>query len=210
MRQSLANYIDSGGSARGLVYVITGPLSCEEELRISLADSISSLTGAQMEQKYIKEFVVMNSFIPSGTEYNCQMDGYACMGFFANVTSENGYPPVYIVPLNTGASNVVTQIPNSSLPVTSPSSYAAQSVGAGRTFRRRRARVRVCRALGSGGWKISTNGTNTVNPGTGANTWSSNTASGHYYLTTTFSPARFQSILATPLTTWIPSKHRNQ
>ena len=58
----------------------------------------SRLHGKQMEQQYLKEFVLMNSFAPSGTEYNCLMNASACSEFFANVTSENGYPPVYTVP----------------------------------------------------------------------------------------------------------------
>ena len=198
LRQSVANYIAGGGAANGLVYVITGPLTCEEELRATLADSISPLTGAQMEQKYIKEFVLMNGVAPAGGEYNCQSDVSSCTGFFANVTSENGFPPVYVVPVNTGATSVVTSFPNSSLPATSPSGYAAKSIGGKGETLDEDALAFEFGVLGSPGWKISPNSTNTVNASTGTNSWSSSTASGHYYLTTSYSSSDFESILAAP------------
>jgi hypothetical protein len=94
MRQAVANYIAAGGKANGLSYVLTGPLECEEEFRTSPADAISSLTGVQMEHQFIKEFVLMNGFAPSGSEPNCMENASACSAFFTNVTSQNGYPPV--------------------------------------------------------------------------------------------------------------------
>jgi len=196
LRQSIANYIEGGGTAGGLVYVVTGPLTCEEELRAAPADGISPLTGAQMEQKYIKEFVVMNGFAPSGTETNCSEDPLACSRFFANVTGQNGFPPVYVVPLNTGATSVVTQIPNSSLPLTSPSAYAAQSIGGSAETADEDALAFVFGVLGGTGWKISANSTNWVDASTGMNTWSSKKASGQYYLTPAYSAAYFESVLA--------------
>ena len=196
LRQSIANYIEGGGAANGLVYVITGPLTCEEELRSAPADGISPLTGAQMEQKYIKEFVLMNGFAPSGTESNCSEDAVACSRFFANVTGQNGFPPVYVVPLNTGATGVVTQIPNSSLPPTSPSGYAAKAVGGSdRTFDED-ALAFEFGVLGSTGWKISANGTNTADATNGTNTWSSGKASGQYYLSTAYGASYFEGVLA--------------
>jgi len=196
LRQSVANYIAGGGTANGLVYVITGPLTCEEELRATSADSISPLTGAQMEQKYIKEFVLMNGFAPSGTETNCSEDAVACSRFFANVTSQNGFPPVYVVPLNTGAASVVTQIPNSSEPPTSPSACAAKSIGGSGKTKDEDALAFEFGMLGSTGWKISANSTNTVDASTGTNRWSGNKASGQYYLTTAYGASYFEGVLA--------------
>jgi len=196
LRQSIANYIAGGGTANGLVYVITGPLTCEEELRVAPADSISPLTGAEMEQKYIKEFVLMNGLAPTGIETNCSEDAIACSRFFASVTSQNGFPPVYVVPLNTGATSVVTQVPNSSLPPTSPSVYAAKSMGGnGRTLDED-ALAFEFGVLGGAGWRISANGTNTVDAGAGTNTWSSRKVSGQYYLSTSYSASYFEGILA--------------
>ena len=196
LRQSIANYIAGGGAANGLVYVVTGPLTCEEELRGAPADGISPLTGAQMEQRYVKEFVLMNGFAPSGTETNCSEDPVACSRFFANVTGQNGFPPVYVVPLNTGATSVVTQIPNSTLPPASPSAYAAKSIGGSGETVDEDALAFVFGVLGGTGWKISANSSNSVDAGTGTNTWSGGTASGQYYLTTSYSASYFEGVLA--------------
>jgi hypothetical protein len=149
-----------------------------------------------MEQKYIKEFVLMNGFAPSGTESNCSENTLACSRFFANVTGQNGFPPVYIVPLNTGAASVVTQIPNSSEPPTSPSAYAAKSIGGNGKTKDEDALAFEFGVLGSTGWKISADCTNTVDARTGTNSWSSRPASGQYYLTTTYSASYFESLLA--------------
>lgn len=109
--------------------MITGPLTCEEDFRATPADSVSPLTGVQMEQQYIGKFILMNGFAPYGLESNCLENAPACSAFFANVTRENGYPPVYVVPLNTGATSVVTRIPVDALPITNPSAYAFTSTG---------------------------------------------------------------------------------
>src|SRR5207248_6254170 len=192
LRQSIANYIGGGGAANGLVYVITGPLTCEEELRAAPADGVSSLTGAQMEQRYVKEFVVMSGFAPTGTESNCSEDAPACSGFFANVTGQNGFPPVYVVPLNTGAADVVTQVPNSFLPVTSPSGYAAKGLGGSNRTYAEDALAFEFGVLGSAGWKVSASCTNTADIRNGTNTWSRGKASGQYYLSTAYGSSYFE------------------
>lgn len=194
LRQSIAGYIAGGGAANGMVYVITGPLSCEEDFRASLADSISPLTGAQMEQQYIKEFVLMNGSAPRGSEANCQENSSACSTFFANVTSENGYPPVYVVPRNTGATGVVTQIP-ASLPQTNPSGYAFDSTGAPPKTLDEDALAVEYGVFGATGWRLGADSTNTVDATSGANSWTRSTASGQYYLTTSNSPGCFENTL---------------
>jgi len=200
LRQSVANYIAGGGSANGITYVITGPLSCEETFRAMPADAISSLSGVQMEQQYIKEFVLMNSYAPSGLEFNCEENTSACNAFFSNVTSGNGYPPVYVVPLGTGATYVVTKVPAVSLPQTNPTAYAF--VSSGRTEAPDEDSLAVEFAVyGGTGWKLTANSTDTVNLATGGNSWSSATPSGQYYLTTTINPAIFEGILYSP---WLP------
>ena len=194
LRKAVANYVAGGGAAKGLVYVITGPLTCEEDFRATPADSISALTGAQMEQQYIKEFALMNGSAPQGFEANCQENSSACSTFFAKVTRENGYPPVYVVPRNTGATGVVTQSP-ASLPQTNPSAYAFDSTdGPTKTLDEDALTVEYG-VFGGTGWRLSADSTNTVDATSGANSWSGSTASGQYYLTTTNSAGCFENTL---------------
>jgi hypothetical protein len=182
LRQSVASYIAGGGSTRGLDYVITGPLTCEEAFRDSPGDAISPLTGAQMEKTYIKQFVLMNGLAPSGVEYNCETDADACSTFFAGVTSGNGYPPVYVLPLDTGAMKVVTQIHVSSLPQSNPTAYAFALTGLKRSFDEDILAMEFA-VYGTPGWYVSPNSTNTVEPVSGLDRWASSSQSGHYYLT---------------------------
>jgi hypothetical protein len=203
LRQSVANYIAAGGKANGLVYVITGPLTCEEEFRATPADPISPLTGVQMEQQFIEEFVLMNGYAPSGSEPNCIENAHACSAFFANVTYKNGYPPVYVVPINTGATNVVTHVPITSLPLTNPTACAFNSVGKTESTDEDPLSVEYA-VFGNTGWEVSTDSTNTVIDSTGENRWSISTASGQYYLTTAVTPSNFEKILASP---WLPTNN---
>ena len=206
LRQSVANYIGAGGKANGITYVITGPLSCEEEFRATSADAISPLTGAQMEQQFIKEFVLMNgcansaSAYPCTLETNCLENAAACSTFFANVTSQNGYPPAFVVPLNTGAGNAYFRVPIASLPLTNPTAYALNSVGKTGAADQDALAVEYA-VFGSTGWILSANSTNIVNAVTSANSWSSSTASGQYYLSPAASPTSFEDIVANP---WLP------
>jgi len=206
LRQSVAKYIASGGKANGLAYVITGPLSCEEALRATPADAISPLNGAQMEQQFISQFVLMNgcsaspSLFNCTSEANCMEDINACSAFFANATSQKGYPPVYVIPLNTGAANVYTQVPIASLPLTNPTAYAYTSIGTRSTADEDPLAVEFA-VFGSAGWMLSTNSSDTVSTATDENSWNNSTASGQYYLTPVINPRNFEQLLAPP---WIP------
>jgi hypothetical protein len=206
LRQSVANYIGAGGKANGLTYVITGPLSCEEEFRTTSADSISPLSGAQMEQQFIKEFVLMNGCAksslgyPCALETNCLQNTAACSAFFANVTSQNGYPPVFVVPLNTGAGDVHIQVPLASLPLTNPTACAFNVAGRSEAADEDAVALEYA-VFGSIGWTVSADSTNIVNAATSANSWSSSTASGQYYLSVATSPTSFENIIASP---WLP------
>jgi hypothetical protein len=150
-----------------------------------------------MEQQFLKEFVLMNSYSPSGLEYNCKTNAVACSAFFTNVTSTNGYPPVYVVPFNTGAVNVVTQVPVASLPLTNPSAYAFNSAKSTESPDEDPLAVEFA-VFGSTGWKISAQSANLVDTSTGENSWKSKKASGQYYLSTDISPIEFENILANP------------
>jgi hypothetical protein len=203
LRQSVARYIAGGGKTNGLAYVITGPLSCEEAFRATPADAISLLTGAQMEQQFISQFVLMNGCSASPSlfnctlENNCEVDINACSAFFANATSQNGYPPVYVVPLNTGAANVYTQVPIASLPLSNPTAFAYASIGRNSTADEDPLTVEFA-VFGSTGWTLSANSTNTVSTATDENIWSSSKASGQYSLSTATSPVSFEALLANP------------
>jgi hypothetical protein len=201
LRQSVANYIAGGGKANGLTYVITGPLMCEEEFRATPADGISSLTGVQMEQRFIKEFVLLNGYAPSGQEPNCTENASACSAFFTNVTSGSGYPPVYVVPVNTGATSVVTTVPTRTLPLTNPTAYAFNFAGVTQTGDEDALAVEYA-VYGNSGWILSANGTDTVSAATGENSWSHGATSGQYYLSTAIPPSFFEKLLSNP---WLPS-----
>lgn len=200
LRQSMVRYAATGAT-HGLNYVITGPLSCEEEFRNSLPDSISRLTGEQMEQLYIKQFVVMNGIVHSGHEFNCDNDVPACAAFFAYVTSQNGYPPVYVVPNNTGAGQVITEVPVASLPSSNPTAYAFAFQGTtGDTDEDSLALEYAI--YENWGWLTSPDSTNVVNPATGLNSWNSQPSSGQFYLEVVADPELFELLLEN---SWLPS-----
>jgi hypothetical protein len=200
LRQGVANYIAQGGISHGLDYVITGPLSCEEAFRNSLADAISPLTGEQMEQQYIGEFVVMNGYAPSGSEYNCVTDSIACASFFANVTSQNGYPPVYDVPENTGAEQVFTRVPIAKLPQSNPTAFAFAFVGLDGQWDEDSMSVEYA-VYGNTGWVTSGDSSNRVNGSNGVNAWTVADPSGQFYLSVPDDQGLFEQVLSSP---WLP------
>jgi hypothetical protein len=197
LRQSVESYVANGGKANGLAYVITGPLSCEEEFRNTPGDAISPLSGAQMEKQYLREFVVMNGLVQYGQEYNCAADPTSCNAFFANVTSKNGYPPVYVVPGNTGAMAVATQVPTTGLAMPNPTTVAFSASTTREAFDEDILSVEYA-IFGGLGWNVSANSTNSVDPTNGTNRWSSRSPSGQYYLSTTAAPGSFEELLTYP------------
>ena len=200
LRQSIMRYVSGGGGAHGLQYVITGPLSCEEGFRNSPPDAISSMSGVEMEQRYIAQFVLMNGSVRSGSEYNCKIDAAACASFFASVTADGGYPPVYVVPYNTGALQVVTQVPVSTLPQSNPTACAF--ISQGQTSQTDEDLMTVEFAVyGSAGWTVSSDGTNTAEALTGLNSWDLKKPSGHYLLGVPGDQAMFELLLSSP---WLP------
>jgi hypothetical protein len=200
LRQAIVRYVANGGAAHGMQYVITGPLSCEEAFRNSPPDAISTMSGAEMEQLYLSQFVVMNGFAPSGSEYNCEADSIACAAFFANVTTENGYPPVYVVPDNTGAEEVITRVPVTSLPQQNPTACAFASQG--QTIGMDEDAMSLEYAVfGNTGWIVSTNGRNTAAGPSGQNTWSVTEPSGQFYLRVPGDQEMFERLLSNP---WLP------
>jgi hypothetical protein len=200
LRQSIVRYVAAGGGQHGLQYVITGPLSCEEAFRNSPPDAISSLSGVQMEQQYVSQFVLMNGVVLSGGEANCITDPQACASFFASVTTESGYPPVYVVPVNTGATNVVTYVPVSTLPQSNPTAcaFASQRTKAALDEDSMALEYAV---FGNTGWTVSSNSTNTAQGPSGLNTWNVTKPSGHFYLGVPDNQEMFEGLLSSP---WLP------
>lgn len=201
LRRAIATFISAGGSYRGIDYVITGPLTCEEALRLSPPDAISPLTGAEMERQYIRQFVVMNGDVPSGKEYNCISDPQACSTFFAVATAGNGYPPVDVVPDNLGTTAVVTKVPVEYLPQSNPSAYASAVSGAKSASDEDALAVEFA-VFGLSGWEISGNSQNTVDLTSGVNTWMTNIPVGQYYLMVPGDEQLFEQLLDPP---WTPT-----
>jgi hypothetical protein len=159
------------------------------------------MTGEQMEQLYIRQFVLMNGVAQSGNEYNCDNDVPACAAFFAGVTAQNGYPPVYVVPKNTGAQQVITEVPVAPLSPSNPTSYAFASEGGTGDTDEDSMAVEYA-VYGNWGWQTSPDSTNVVNPATGLNIWNSQSASGQFYLEVVADDHLFELLLKNP---WLPS-----
>jgi hypothetical protein len=170
----------------------TGFLTCIDALMQSPADGISSLAGPQLIQAKVIELDVMGGSYPSGSEFNLTQDSVSSSYVSANWTSENGYPPIYFSGFNSGAASVSTGIP-SSYPTTDPSAF----VGSLTSFARPSwDALTLYQAIYgySGLSAVSADGTNTVNS-TGVNTFSTSTASGHFYLTLSQSSAYYKYLL---------------
>ena len=158
----------------------TGFLSCISQVMQSSGDSISPLTGAQLLQQKVAGLYVMGGDYPTGNEFNMQGDPTDANYVFTNWTSSNGYPPIYLNGYTPG-SYLSIGIP-SWFTSANPAAYA-QGV-AGSTNRPGWDALSVFQAIfGTSTFTTSSNGTNSVNASNGANTWSSSTASGQYYLT---------------------------
>ena len=129
------------------------------------------------------------------------MTDTACAAFFAHVTAANGYPPVYTVPNNTGAEQVMTEVPVASLPASNPTAYAFAfqnlSIDSDED-----AMALEYAVYGDWGWLTSADSTNTVNPGTGLSNWNSQLSSGQYFLKAVADRELFEILLKTP---WLPS-----
>jgi hypothetical protein len=178
-----------------VVLVTTGFAHCIYPLILSPADGISTLTGAQLvQQKVIKGVIVAGDY-PSGVggscgagigqlEFNfCADDPEDWSAMLTTWKTQNGYPPLYFVSFTQGI-NGGTAGPPSSFPTTNPEAYALSVTGF--VARPPWGQIGLYYSIfgnPGGAFTISANGTNVVNAVTGANTWSSTTASGHFYLT---------------------------
>jgi hypothetical protein len=178
-----------------VVIVATGFATCLYQLMTSSADGISSLTGAQLIQANVSKLVLCCGENPTGSEWNFENDPVDWNYLFANWTSQNGYPPIWMFS-DADASGTAF----------GPPAYALSTVNTelkqwllyGFTTRPVWDEATVFLAycgLACGGttyWADAGNGTMTVNSAVntpingqamGYNSWSTGTASGHHYVT---------------------------
>ncbi|WP_158785502.1 hypothetical protein [Granulicella sp. L46] len=175
------------------VIVETGFATCLVQVLNSPADSISSLTGAQLFKTKVKELVVMGGDYPKGAEWNFQSDAVDYASLFTRWTRQNGYPPIYIVGWSLGniaCSGAPADASIETNPVRNAVNAAHQSDMDCVTGAQRPVWDQLALMYGAWGTKlgkttfftVSAGGTNTVNPSDGTNSWSAATNSGHYYL----------------------------
>lgn len=173
---------------------VSGFLGCIAQLMASPADGISTLTGAQLIQAKVAALYVQGGDTPSSTtSFNMINDAVDASYVFANWTSQNGYPPIYIsgdsqgLLLSVGRPLWFTN--------TDPSIYVSVTLGQAGIRPGWDILTAYQSIFGTSTFTLSANGTNTVNSGTGATAWSSGTASGHYFVTLTSSAATYNAIL---------------
>lgn len=169
----------------GVTIIETGMMTCLNGLLTSAADGISPLTGAQLIKNQVSKVVILGGVNPSGSEFNLQADPADASNFFATVTSQNGYPPVWMVSFGNGTGTNAGP-PQYGITTVNPAYFVAnQSSTSQRPIWDSLAVLYAARGLSFGGttyFSDAGNGTQTVNASTGANSWSTGTASGQHYL----------------------------
>jgi hypothetical protein len=165
------------------------------------AAMVDSTANALLKSK-ISALDIMGGVYPSGTEYNFQTDPADAAYVMTHWTVQNGYPPMYLNGYGNGAS-VTSGIPTWFPPATLTTYIAGDNPGvyagleAGSLSRASFDVLSLCHAiLGNTGcgFTVSASGTNTVNATSGANSWSSSTASGQYVITTSQTAAFYEAI----------------
>lgn len=148
-----------------------GPMTNISALISSAADYYSTATGLALINSKVRSIVAVGGDYASGTEYNFVQDPAAAAAVFTNITTV----PIYCVGYTVGNS-ITCAPPASDTTANNPTKLAYSLFAGGVTTRQSWDPLAVAFAaygpafgLGYGG----TNGTNTVNSSTGANTWSS-------------------------------------
>jgi inosine-uridine nucleoside N-ribohydrolase len=169
----------------GVTIIETGMMTCLNGLLTSSADGISSYTGAQLIQMNVSKIVILGGINPSGTEFNMQSDPSDASNFFSTVTSQNSYPPIWMIGNGNGTGTNAGP-PQYGITTVNPAYYVANQDSANqRPVWDALAILYAARGLSYGGttyFSDAGNGTQTVNASTGANSWSTGTASGQHYL----------------------------
>lgn len=182
----------------GIVIVMTGSAPCMAGFLASGADAVSPLGGAQLARQNVGRLIVLGGVNPSGTEFNIQSDPADWNTIFTMWTTQNGFPPLWMVDFNDGlVANAGPPAYANSL--VNPELYAFQQAGVSqRPVWDSLAVLLGAYGLSMGKTTLFTdagNGTQTINPATGANNWGTGTASGQHYVTNAASGAEFSTIL---------------
>lgn len=162
-----AALVDAG--SKSVTLCCAGPLSNIAALLSSTADYYSAQTGAALISDRVGNIVIMGGDYTSGTEFNFQQDPTAANAVFAGITTT----PIFCVGFTAGNS-VLSGPPASSSPTTNPVKLAYNLFGgATRQSWDPLAVAFACLGHATGLGFGGTNGTNSVNSSTGANTWTS-------------------------------------
>ena len=159
----------------------------------SPGDGISPLTGPQLIQAAVNGVVFEGgSSAGSASDFNLANDRVNWNYVFANWTSANGYPPIIMNVLangNTFNSGIPTWFP-----ATNPVWWGSNLVG--NYVRNSWDLMSVLYAYNQSAtlWNTSANGTIAVNATTGAQTWTTSTASGQYFITQALADANYAAI----------------
>lgn len=175
-------------SGSNIHMVETGFPTCIVALMQSPADGISPLTGEQLIQAKVSELDIMGGYWPvtGSGEFNFQSDPADQSYIATNWTSQNGYPPLYYTGFQAGTSTDAG-FPTFANTNINPGAYIL-SVGGYGLQRPLWDALAVLHAAfgttyrGTTTFTVTGPGTATVNSSTGANTWSTSTNSGQYYL----------------------------
>src|ERR1700722_173604 len=202
-----ANYTDcvtgyrtilATAASSSIVVVNTGFATCLYQLMLSGADGISSLTGVQLIQQKVMKLVACCGVNPTGVEWNFSNDYPSWSYLFANWTSQNGYPPIWLFSTGDASGTNFGPTPVSKGAVSTVNRELAMFVALATNQRPIWDEATVFLAyceLACGGvtyWADAGNGTMIVNSAAntpiggqqaGYNSWSTGTASGHHYVT---------------------------
>jgi hypothetical protein len=182
----------------GISIVMTGSAPCMAGFLASGADSISPLTGQQLARQNVSKLTILGGVNPSGTEFNLQSDPADWNTIFTVWTNQNGYPPIWMVDFNDG--NITEAGPPAyGVNTVNPELYAFQQAG----VNQRPVWDSLTVLLGAYGLTMGSttlfsdagNGTQTVDPITGANSWSAGTPSGQHYVTNAAPATVFGALL---------------
>jgi hypothetical protein len=175
----------------------TGFATCLVQLMQSPGDGITPLTGVQLIQSKVSELDVCCGVNPAGNEYNFQCDYPDWSYLFANWTTQNGYPPIWMFSFD-DADGTNWGPPGYALNTVNSELKTFQNILGGVNQRPIWDEAVVFLAycgLSCGGvtyWADAGNGTQVVNSAAstpisgqpaGYNSWSTATASGHHYVT---------------------------
>jgi len=192
-RKALANQ-----PAHSVAVVVTGFAPCLNQLLASGPDEVSKLSGAELVKQKVKLLSVMGGRYPAGKEWNFTSDAPGFHALFANWTRQNGYPPVYLNGFENGL-HVVAGPPATASPRTNPTKYALDLASTPtRPMWDMLSVLFAARGLAYDGvtyFNVSAAGTVVVDKETGADSWTSTTDSGHYYLTNAASYEALSALL---------------